>query len=242
MGVSTHAWWCAAGDTVLVVADDQAVRLPNSVVVGPGFSLVAGSVSPGDHIVVGRGAVTTRTADWRIGRWWDPRVVPIDADQRDVIRLVRAAAASVSPSGGEPLITALLAGDHHCFVELADRFIGRGEGLTPEGDDFLTGIIAGYHHGCASLGDPTGAAVLEQVRLPVLATARESTTLLSCSLLRHAFVGEVAAPMGALLRALTGRGDLATALAATDAIGHRSGPALASGVVAGIAAGCGVRL
>jgi hypothetical protein len=65
--------------------------------------------------------------------------------------------------------------------------------------------------------------------------------LLSFALMRHAFDGEVAAPLGALLRALTGRGELATALAATEAIGHRSGPALVRGAVAGVAAGCGVR-
>jgi len=242
MGVSTHVLWCSADDAALVITDDRVVRLPNSVTAGPGFTIAARSLSPGDEIIIGDGVVATRTGGWRIGRWWDPRVAPIATDLSAVIGLVRSAARLLPLDDEAPLITALGASDPDRVVEQAGRLIGSGEGLTPEGDDFLTGAVAGYGHSGASVGNVAAATVIEQIRLPLLAAARRSTTLLSFSLLHHAFNCEVAVPLGALLRALAGRGDVAAALAATTVIGHRSGPALARGVVGGAAAACGVTL
>lgn len=240
MGASTHTFWCAAGEEVLLITDDQVVRLPNSVARSPNPGLAASPLSPGEDVLVGGGVVATRTSALRIVRWWDPQVRPIEAERRHVRRLARNAAESVPSCDREPLVVALRDHDHRGVVEAADRYLGRGEGLTPEGDDFLTGVVAGYRHASASVGDVPGALVLQAIRTPVLAAARRSTTSLSRTLLRHAFDGEVPAPVGSLLRALTGRGDLAAALDATIAIGHRSGPALATGVVAGVAAECGV--
>lgn len=246
LGVSTHVWWCSADDAVLVITDDRVVRLPNAVVVHPGHTLPAPLSPPGDHILVGGGAVVTRTASWRVVRWWDAQVAPVQADPGEVMGLARAAADLLSipsPIDGEaPVTAALRRGNGERVVAEAGRLIGRGVGLTPEGDDVLSGVVAAYRHIGASIGNPAVSTVLERVGPSVLALARTSTTLLSFSLLRHAFAGEVAAPVGRLLRALTGRGDLPAAVEATVAIGHRSGPALARGVVAGVAAGCGDRL
>lgn len=246
LGVSTHVWWCSADDAVLVITDDRIVRLPNALIVHPGHTLPAPLWRPGDHIVVGGAAVVTRTAAWRVVRWWDAQVAPVRDDPGHVMGRARAAAdllSMLSPIDGEaPVTAALRRGDGDRVVGEAGRLIGRGVGLTPEGDDVLSGVIAGYRHIGASIGNPDVSTVLDRVGPSVLAVARTSTTLLSYSLLRHAFAGEVAGPVGHLLRALTGRGDLPAAVEATIAIGHRSGPALARGVVAGVTAGCGDRL
>jgi len=242
MGVSTHVWWCASEDTILVVTDDRAVRLPNAVIVDPGPAVAPGTVSPGDLVSVGASSVATPRACWRVVRWWDPRVAPVDADPSDVVRLLRAAARLMKLDHEEPLIATLRVGDHHRVVEQAGRLIGSGVGLTPEGDDFLAGAIAGHRHGGDSIGNVGVSTLLDQISPWVLNAARGSTTLLSFSLLRHAFATEVAVPVGMLLRALTGRGDLPAAISATTEIGQSSGPALARGVVGGVAAACGVRL
>jgi hypothetical protein len=145
----------------------------------------------------------------------------------------------VSGHDAAVLCTALRAGDPGEATSRAMSLIGRGAGLTPEGDDLLAGVVAGYRHVALSFGDTSAADLLEAIRDPLLTAARSATTRLSCALLRHAFAGEVAAPVGALLRALTGRGDLDAALAATMAIGGSSGAAMARGVVGGAAAACG---
>jgi hypothetical protein len=241
LGTSTHGWWYAIDDTVVVVTDDRVVRLPNAVVVRPDPAAVAGVSRPGEESWLGGGGVATPDIEWRIVRWFDPRVAAIDADPNVVAGLVRSAAELVPGVDVGPLAAALRTGDGLRFVDEAGQMIGRGEGLTPEGDDILTGVVAGYRHCCASLGDAAGASMLERLRRPILSAARRSTTSLSVTLLGHAFDGEVAAPVGSLLRALTGRGSVPVAIDATLAVGHRSGPALAGGVVAGVAAGLGVQ-
>jgi len=240
MGVSTHVWWCASADDVLVVTDDRQVRLPNAVI-APG-GLGSGGVAPGEEILVGNDLVAPGSGGWRIVRWWDPRVLPVKTSQSVVVGHLRTAARTVPVPGDDGFSAALAAGHAHVATDRAVSLIGRGVGLTPEGDDYLVGAIAGYRHVAASIGNGTASAVLDETRRGLLAAARSSTTLLSFSLLRHAFAGDVAAPVGALLRALTGRGDIYDGLAATAAIGHRSGPALAGGVLCGGAAACGIRL
>jgi hypothetical protein len=242
LGVTAHARWCASNDDVLLIADDRAVRLPNAVIAFGGVGKAIGSVSAGEEIVVGGDVVMSGTARWRIVRWWDPQVVPIEADRADVARRIRRAARTLPTGGDGGFGAALGAGDATKVLGRASTLIGRGRGLTPEGDDVLVGAIAGFRHVATSTGDAAGATILNETRNLLLAAARSSTTLLSFALLRHAFAGEVAGPVAGLLRALTGRGELDAAVAATVAIGHSSGPALASGVVSGAAAACGVRL
>ncbi len=242
LGVSTHTWWCALDEEVIVITDDRAARLPNAVLALDGFGAGASSMAAGEEIEIGDGTVGAGTTGWQIVRWWDPRVAPIPAEAAEVIRRVHAAGHSVSTGDEQAFSDALRTGDAEEAIARAAALVGRGRGLTPEGDDYLVGAIAGYRHVALSIDDGAAVGVVEATRHRLLATARSATTRLSFSLLRHAFRGDVAAPVGALLRALTGRGDLDTALADTRAIGGSSGPALASGVVGGAAAACGAQL
>jgi hypothetical protein len=68
--------------------------------------------------------------------------------------------------------------------------------------------------------------------------AADRTTALAAALLRHACAGNVAAPVAGLLLALSGRGRVPTAADGLLDIGHTSGLALLSGVVAGVDAAC----
>ena len=247
LGVSTHVWWCSADDAVLVITDDRIVRLPNAVIVHPGHTLPAPCGGPA---TTSSWAALRSSHEQQPGGWSDGgkrRSRPPEHDPGHVMGRARRRRGSVVDAladrwRGASDRRVLRRGEGDRVVGEAGRLIGRGVGLTPEGDDVLSGVVVGYRHIGASIGNPDVSTVLDRVGPSVLAVARTSTTLLSYSLLRHAFAGEVAGPVGHLLRALTGRGDLPAAVEATIAIGHRSGPALARGVVAGVTAGCGDRL
>jgi hypothetical protein len=158
---------------------------------------------PGD-VIVGGGALRFGPVTIRPGR-----VVSTSVGRRraPLQTRVRAAQAAVDP------------------VDLTSprRLLGSGPGLTPEGDD----VLAGYLAGAAAYGVPA-----DDVRALVHTEAASRTTTLSAALLRHAAVGEAIPQVGGLLDALAGRRPLDPALAELFAVGHTSGAALASGVIA----------
>jgi hypothetical protein len=108
-------------------------------------------------------------------------------------------------------------------VDIDPGLLGRGPGLTPAGDD----VLAGYLVGAAAYGVPA-----DDVRRLVETQADRRTTTLSAALLRHAAAGETIPQVNGVLDALAGRRPLDRALADLHAVGHTSGAALASGVVA----------
>ncbi len=103
------------------------------------------------------------------------------------------------------------------FQPDVERLAGRGEGLTPSGDDLLCGYVAGLtlFHGRAE----------EATSLAEAAAAR--TTHLSATLLRHAARGELPEPAHALLE----RGDPGP----LRRFGHSSGRCLLIGLAAAAA-------
>jgi hypothetical protein len=109
--------------------------------------------------------------------------------------------------------------------------LGKGEGLTPEGDDVLVGVLAGLRLLGPALGVP-GADGMQAAMAPIVLTeAPFRTTALSAALLRHAVAGEVADPVAAFLQVLTGRGDMAGVIAGLQTMGNTSGIATACGVL-----------
>ena len=98
------------------------------------------------------------------------------------------------------------------------RLVGRGDGLTPLGDDALCGWLALHR----SVGEPTPAVdAAVRALLP-------RTTLLSATLLDCALRGEVLPEFAAYLTAL-GTPDEPARAAALAAIGHTSGAGLLHG-------------
>lgn len=238
MGTTSRGWWCAAGDAVVVVSDDEIARLPNAVVVPmlpPSGSVMSGAA----EAAIGDGRLRVGSVACRIVRWWDPQMRPVSARREVVLRGIQ----QIPPqplSRPETDLWAALAAGPPAVVDAVGGLLGRGAGLTPDGDDYVTGIIGGYRHVAVSVTGGNAAAIIDDARESILVMARRATNRLSVSLLRHALSGHVAAPVGALLRALTGRGEVGPALADTEAIGHGSGAALVRGVRAGAAAALGV--
>jgi hypothetical protein len=162
---------------------------------------------------------------------WDPALRPVAVGDReklgrrgdDILRALGSERLTISviPAGREG-IAALRAGvaarDTELAAFAADRLLGLGPGLTPEGDDLLAATAATTVAG----GEPALAAALAPGDL------RERTTPLSATLLELAAAGRISAPVHALL-------DLETeqwraALRRLLRIGSSTGLAYAAGV------------
>jgi hypothetical protein len=101
--------------------------------------------------------------------------------------------------------------------EAAD-LLGRGDGLTPAGDDLLCGWLA-VHRAAGRATPEVDAAVRARLH---------RTTLLSATLLECALAGEAVPQVRAWLRALRTPAERSAARAVLD-IGHTSGRALLHG-------------
>ena len=113
----------------------------------------------------------------------------------------------------------------------ARELLGRGPGLTPEGDDLLAGVAGTL----AVLGPATGMgrSFLRGVLAALVDPARARTTALSATLLELAAHGLLTEPAGRLLD-LSPAGERAwpAALARLRRLGHGSGRAYATGIAA----------
>jgi len=240
LGCSGAAAWIAVADEVVVVAASDAVRLPNGVALGiPSGRAPLGFDASALDCTVGGGGVLLPAVDVRVVRWWDPRPALPAVTPAEVLRSVAVLRDRVAGPPDPGLGRALAGRDPGAVLGAALTVVGRGDGLTPAGDDLVAGALAGYGLIGTALGDPETARLVGAVAGPLDRAARERTTSLSAALLRHACRGEVADPAAGMLRALAGRGDPAAACEALCAVGHSSGPALAAGLLIGAAAAAG---
>jgi hypothetical protein len=143
---------------------------------------------------------------------WDPVVPPLPGGRAALAALAGWLAARMPVPRGDPR-------------DAAARLLGRGPGLTPEGDDTLAGAAAAAR----ALGPAAGlgpAAVDALVAALVPADARARTGALSATLLELAAAGALPEPAH---RLVAGRGREA-ALADLRRLGASTGAALAAGI------------
>jgi hypothetical protein len=141
------------------------------------------------------------------------RIVDVRAPRLDAARVLKASPAAAKGTPRPRGAGLVVAAD-----SVAD-LVGRGDGLTPYGDDVLCGWLALHR----ALGVAT-PGVDDAVRWALPRTTTLSATLLECAL-----AGEVADPVGAYLRALATPAEPA-ARAALETLGHSSGRGLAHGI------------
>jgi len=167
---------------------------------------------------------------------WEPTVAPVRAGPalgargtailralggarpRDVV--LSDSATSPSHAAVERLVAALASGAAEARRGAVLGLLGRGAGLTPEGDDLLAGAAAV----AAAVGDP----------LTLPPQLRDLTTVLSATLLELAAAGAAARPVHALLD--LDREDWRAALRDLVRLGASSGRAMALGAGAAAAA------
>lgn len=193
---------------LLAVEATGGLRLPCAVVLGQ--SGQAGEVGPlggvraGDRVETGGRVLRLGELSVRVARWWAP----------------------ASPKNARPRAGCLRPGtDETAWDALVLRWLGRGPGLTPAGDDLMAGLLVGLADR-PELRDPLAAAVLRH--------APSRTTWLSSELLRLAADGLAAPAVVHVADALAGHGsaaDLDRATAALLGVGHTSGAALARGLL-----------
>lgn len=109
----------------------------------------------------------------------------------------------------------------------ATRLIGLGHGLTPAGDDYLSGLLLALRFARHPAAD----------RLAdwALATAATATGAISIAHLRQAAAGQAGAALHAALTALNrGGAGLEAALADLDRVGHSSGRDALAGLLHGL--------
>jgi hypothetical protein len=130
--------------------------------------------------------------------------------------------------GVELLLRAVLEGDAAVGAEAAELLLGRGPGLTPEGDDLLAAVAGAL----VVLGPVVGLnrAVLGEL-VGALVDARGRTTALAATLLELAGRGLLVEPAGRLLD-LSAEGERGwpSALRRLERVGHGSGRAYGLGI------------
>jgi Protein of unknown function (DUF2877) len=231
---------------VAVVASD-AVRLPNSIVVGAAMREAPfAAVRELDHALVGDGSVeiaALRRLKVRVRRWWESSPVLASVSPARLAQNLVALgpvmhAESHLGLAGHPgplrLARYCGAGDLARAVDAAERIVGLGPGLTPSGDDVLAGLLIALRLlGNAVDGGHRAVWLADWISAAVTADAGTRTTALAATLLHCASRGQASAEVAALLRGLTGLEPALPALRRLLAAGHTSGSDLAWGVLAG---------
>ena len=234
LGSSGYAGWLMIEKSVVVISTADATRLPNGVEIAEGSDADAfKSVQHGASVEIWSGRIMLAGLSVSIARWWDPRPVVPSTTVGDLEIAIANLPDEVAEVEATTLRSALENNSPTGVLVAAKAMLGRGSGLTPESDDYLAGALAALR----TLGPAVEASkvesMLDRVSVPVARLADVRTTAFSAALIHHALRGQVAAPAGALLRALAGRGDIAKTHEALSSVGHSSGPALAAGIVLG---------
>jgi hypothetical protein len=234
LGTASHAVWLLVGGEVLVASTRDATRLPNGIEIAADAAAdVFRTVHHGAAITVGLGQVLFQGLTIDVVRWWDPSPALRRTSAAQLASAIMGLPEIVPDIESRPLSASLSEGSTPGFLAAAESLIGRGPGLTPEGDDYLAGALAATRTLGDALGRSDRAAVLDSIADPLMRLASNRTTTFSAALIDHAVAGRVAAPAGSLLRALTGRGNVAGSHRDLTHVGHTSGPALAAGMILG---------
>jgi hypothetical protein len=162
-----------------------------------------------------------RTSDHRLAQWRGSHRSVIDGPGAPVAHALRDACRAL---------------DCDQAVRHADRLVGWGEGLTPAGDDFLIGLIAGLG---ALARDQSQRRELRRAVAAALRRATPRTTPIAAHYLQLAADGHYTEPLLRLREALLCQDDdqrVDSALHTALAVGGTSGADTVSGLLAALQA------
>jgi hypothetical protein len=217
-----------AGGEVIALLSLDAVRLPIGLILQTSSREFPLTYLSGPA-VVGSDAVHIGSWSCRVSRLVSlraPTALTPDCDACEHLWHLLAHCQSADPDLRLPYALPDDADTPELAADLVRRLLGVGPGLTPAGDDVLAGLLVGLR----SFGQRA-----EPLRRAVLAGLATGTTDLSAALLRSAARGESIPQVNQLLRAMSGsawQGRLDHAVDDLVCVGHTSGTALATGVLA----------
>ena len=241
----------ACNDTLLTLCASGAGDGPATLRLARGAPIdLRDLFDVGERVRCRRGRVRTRRAELRLsnaGVWRPaepgPSLPPsrLTAHLRNAhLRLAqrRDTHPSVVDGQGAPVAAALRDACRALDCEQAarhvDRLIGWGEGLTPAGDDFLVGLIAGL---AALVRGDEGRRRFHGALAAVLACRTQRTTPIAAHYLRLAAAGHYTEPLIRLRNALLCEDNsdvVDAALQSALAVGATSGADTVSGLLAGL--------
>ena len=131
------------------------------------------------------------------------------------------------------LLLAIKVGDSQIVREVSSHLVGLGIGLTPSGDDLLSGLMVAHVLGSINgLGLRDPAAFTKQV----VRASKGRTTLLSFEYLLQASKGRANEHVAAVVESIftSGEGEVATATKRAISIGETSGTDTLVGVCVGV--------
>jgi len=243
----------ACGDALLTLGTFDAGNGPTVLRLAPGAPAdLRDRFEIGERFDARRGTLRTSRVelDLRQASVWHPaepgHAMPaarVEARLRKARLQVdarRATRANVLDTLARPALVALAdacrALDCGEALRQLDRLVGWGEGLTPAGDDFLVGLLAGLD--VLVRGDGRRRRFQRAIRAGV-ASRTHRTTPIAAHCLRLAAAGHHAEPLVELRSALVCAVDddgVETALQRALAVGATSGADTVSGLLAGLLA------
>lgn len=218
----SRALYVGTGDPdtpALCVTSADAVRVPCALVLGPGVAVPTAAVGAAARL--GDGRVEIGDLSIAVTRWWRPSRPRVHLSLiDDMRRTVRPYVGGSLGVHSEELTKGLVSGD---VVGPVRALLGRGDGLTPLGDDVLAGALVTLNAASHPAARVLGSVVSEE-----LAARPGATTSVSAALLAHAVRGECIPELAAVLTDPADR--LGPAVDALLRVGHSSGSGLLYGV------------
>ncbi len=210
--------------------------LPNAVRLAARATDLAGA-APGDRLRFEPGLIQAEG----VSIYWDPEQPPLweprlsgssPEDRPKVLARAQAlgelaSAIDLDLLSAEPsaqLWRAIAAEEGTAAAQAARELIGRGPGLTPEGDDLVAGTVATFLAWAPAFGRRMPPLWLSQLLPDDL---RRRTTAISATLLELALDGCVAEPLATVLDASSADDNWRGAWAQLLRLGHSTGCALA---------------
>lgn len=202
----------------------------------------------GERIDCRDGVARTRRAELRLlqARVWRPAELGpwlgrarVEAHLRSArARLAqrRGTSASVIDGSAAAVGQACRALDREQAARHVDGLVGWGEGLTPAGDDFLVGLVAGLD---ALVGSAEARRTFRSALAAAVLARTSRTTPIAAHYLRLACAGHYTAPLLGLRAALLCEDNpdvVDAALLSALAVGATSGADTVSGLLAGLTA------
>lgn len=234
--ISEHGVWLRADGQVLVIAIGGDARFPSGIHLPKGTSpSVFGRISEQSSALIGNGRIMIDGLSVTVSRWWDPRPVLPAFEASELAERIRGLPWELPDIDTTGLRDSLAAQSAGGILHTARSLLGKGLGVTPEGDDVLIGALAATRLLAEAAKRERVVALIAGVSMPIADLAAARTNPISAALIRMALRGQIVEPAGDLLQALTGRGDVAASHLSLIRLGHTSGPALAVGIVVGAA-------